>query len=249
MPDPTPIDAYEPALPLDTDLEGPEPEWMSEPAPPPDAKRADGLVRRLLRLRADETVVRITATERRQDIDEWQDRQVRRLQAQQRWIESALERYHRAALERDPKALTLHLPAGDLVARKGQPEWVIEHDETEDETDGPFWAWVLPEDAQRRIEQAAELFYATAQLVLSEASPLPEAVRVKPPKAPELDKPGMKDALTRRNDKGKAIGWGITAAGEQPPGLTVKEAERTFTVKATQTDLEWLDEDIRGETA
>lgn len=39
------------------------------------------------------------------------------------FLEMQLQRYHEARLERDPKAKTIHLPSGTLVARKRPDHW------------------------------------------------------------------------------------------------------------------------------
>lgn len=64
---------------------------------------------------------------------------------------------------------------------------------------------------------------------------LPVVVRQKPPPPPEIDRAAAKALLTIRAG-GKRSEWGLTADGERPPGLTVEEAGRNYTVTFDQAD-------------
>jgi len=58
----------------------------------------------------------------------------------------------------------------------------------------------------------------------------PEAVRYPPAPDPEIDKAEAKNALTRRDGKGRAIAFGVTEDGETPPGVTVTSRDPKFEV-------------------
>lgn len=45
------------------------------------------------------------------------------------FLAGLLRRYHEDRLEADPKAKTIHLPAGDLVARKAPDVWQVDDEE------------------------------------------------------------------------------------------------------------------------
>lgn len=64
----------------------------------------------------------------------------------------------------------------------------------------------------------------------------PGLVRRPPPPAPEIDKNAVKQALTRRDEKGKALDYGVTEDGERPPGLRIVSAVRKYEVKVGEDD-------------
>jgi len=45
------------------------------------------------------------------------------LDAQEEWLEEALTVYHKTVIANDPRALTIHTPAGTLKSTKGQPKY------------------------------------------------------------------------------------------------------------------------------
>lgn len=201
---------YDPSDELVDVLEGPEPPWDEPPEAPPDAERANRMVARLARLRLRREADVALARQQVEQVNAWLLRRIEVSGGQERWIETALEHYHRAVLSTRPSALTISLPAGDLRSNAGQPTW-----EWTDET--AFLAWAKEN--------------------------LPVAVRQKPAPEPEVDKAEAKKALTRRDAKGKPVKYGITDGGEEPPGLAVKPAERTYHVVPRTGD------DSREETA
>jgi hypothetical protein len=58
-----------------------------------------------------------------------------------------------------------------------------------------------------------------------------DAVRLR---APEVDKAAAKAQLTRRDEKGRAVAYGITDDGETPPGVTVTERGLSFIVELAE---------------
>jgi hypothetical protein len=91
-----------------------------------DQELADRMLRRVLRerrlLAADEAVV----TAEKERLDTWLQR--RREAHDTTYLETCLRQYHEARLAADPKAKTLHLPAGTLAARKRPDAWVFDDD-------------------------------------------------------------------------------------------------------------------------
>jgi hypothetical protein len=54
---------------------------------------------------------------------DWHERRIQTLTRQEAWATSSLAQFHAAMLRDNPKATTLDLPGGKLVARKQQPAW------------------------------------------------------------------------------------------------------------------------------
>lgn len=212
MPDPIPDD-------LDDWLDGPEPPWDDEPEPPADASRADALIRRLARLVAERAHDAEQVRVHTEQVRSWSVARDEIRVRQESWLRDALCRYHQAVLARDPKALTVHLPAGDLVSRMGRPEWVVDDD---------FGEWVLPPACDLALDLARQKYETEVARIIERMSPLPGALT--PPRVtePAVSVNGMKDALTRRDAKGKPVEWGVTEQGERPPGVTVMGAERNY---------------------
>lgn len=82
-----------------------------------------------------------------------------------------------------------------------------------------------------RMGQPTWEFHDEAAFLAWATENLPAAVRQKPPPPPEIDKAVAKDALTRRDAKGKPLEHGLTEGGERPPGLVVIPGERQYDVK------------------
>lgn len=89
---------------------------------------ADRMIRRVLRerrlLQADEAV----AASQIEQVQAWLER--RRTEHDTSYLEACLQQYHEARLAADPKAKTIALPSGALVARKN-PDRVSVDDATE----------------------------------------------------------------------------------------------------------------------
>lgn len=81
-------------------------------------ERADWAVRKIARSRRRLAEAKELAAAERKRIDEWEAEQVARCQSATEYLEELLTRYHRDVLKDDPKAKTIRLPAGELVARK-----------------------------------------------------------------------------------------------------------------------------------
>jgi hypothetical protein len=114
----------DPAESLAALLEGAEPPWDETPEAPPDADRADSMLRRLARLqleqhRIDEQRRRLIAT-----ANEWADHELNTREAQVAWLKASLGGYLRGIYERTG-TMSLRLPAGQLTSRKAREEWVI----------------------------------------------------------------------------------------------------------------------------
>lgn len=214
---------------LDEYLDGPEPEWDTEPEPPPGAIQANGLLRRVARIRAERQRDARMAHEQIEQIARWVDRRDAPRVRQESWLLSALERYHQAVLTISPDRKTIALPAGELVSRMGQAEWIAT---------APFAEWVLPAEAQAALALAEQAWVNTVHEILAEHSPLPGALVVKQPPLPGIGVKPMKDALTRRDEKNKVIGLGYTADGVRPPGLEVKAPERGFDIRIAGPEAE-----------
>lgn len=229
MPDPIPDD-------LEDFLDGPEPPWEDPPEPPPDAPRANALFRRLTRLLTEREQDGVQVRVHTEQVKAWATARDEARTRQETWLREALRRYHQAVLVTNPKALSINLPAGDLVSRLGQPEWITDEQ--------PFRAWAIPEDVETKLA-AARARYETEVGEILKGAPVPEVVRVKPATPPEISVSGMKDALTRRDDKGRPVDLGVTEHGERPPGLTVKPAERNFDLKPRTADTSSTEDEAR----
>lgn len=87
-------------------------------------EKADWAVRKIARERRRlDTVLEVAAAERKR-IDEWETEQRARSEQSTLFLLDMLERFHREQLDDDPKAKTIRLPAGELVARKN-PDTLI----------------------------------------------------------------------------------------------------------------------------
>jgi hypothetical protein len=109
-------------------LAGDEPAFDTDPTPPLDADQADRWLRRLRILaEQDDADVELANTERAR-IDLWLSVQKARRAATTAWLEASLQMHMENHLRvgGEKAARTIHLPNGDLVARKQQPEYEYE---------------------------------------------------------------------------------------------------------------------------
>jgi hypothetical protein len=104
---------------LDDLLEGPEPDYESDPTPPGDVATVNAWVRRLNRIDAEQDADEALAAEQIEKVGRWlEDRSLAR-EAQRTWLARSLADYHRAVLRDAPKQTTVSLPDGDLTSRRG----------------------------------------------------------------------------------------------------------------------------------
>lgn len=141
------------------------------------------------------------------------------------WLRERLRRFHVMVLSRDKKATTIKLPAGDLPSRMGQPTW-----EVTDEAKLLEWARAhAPEIIATRevtitVPDASVTALMEALLALDDVEGT--ALNVTDPR---IDRATMKDRLTKRDEKGKALAHGVDPqTDEVVPGLTVHPAERAY---------------------
>lgn len=174
-----------------------------DPVPPPDAERATRMLWALAYAQRD-----LAAQE------ELFDAEIRRMEQRKadvtaglrRKVESlteALTAYHRAVRALDPKAATIHLPSGDLVSRKQQPEWATPDKGTKEM--GALVQWCLDHG-------------------------LTEAVVVPTAPEPYVDKAKLKKVLAAADGRAVSVDGeiapGITVT-ERPPAFDVKPVEVT----------------------
>lgn len=209
---------------LDDFLSGPEPEWDEEPEAPPDADRADRMLYRLQRIRNSRRHDQAAARMRAEQVASWLAQREARYDAQAAWLEGALTRYHQAVLSLNPKALTISLPAGDLASGLGQREWTVDEEKVLE--------WALPENARARLMTAYTLYTealgAVAEIIGDDRC---SVVKMPLPAAVSMRRDGLKRVGTRRDEKGKAVAWGVDSDGKPIPGVTVSEPERKFSVR------------------
>lgn len=156
-----------------------------------DAQRAARRLAEILRERDDlinlydeeiwELQRRIEALETRKQevIDQYERRAA--------WYRFALEQWHRAELERNPRAKTIKLPSGDLRLRAQQPEWIYGSDLVErlKEIGATDYIRVREEPDRAAIKKAAQVINGRAALVdqeTGEVHELPIQVVDRPPK-------------------------------------------------------------------
>lgn len=93
---------------------------------PWDLDRVERLLRtRARRVRRQQQAQMLYDAEKER-LDDWLGREKERHSTD--WIDQQLEAFHRARLADDPRAKTINLPSGQLVARQGQPVWDINPD-------------------------------------------------------------------------------------------------------------------------
>lgn len=168
-----------------------------------DAQRA---ARRLAELRRDAAALAAIYDEEierlQQEIEALRRRKEEALRPYERrtvWYEAALEQWHRAELERNPRAKTIKLPSGDLRLRAQQPEWIYGSDLVErlKEIGATGYIRVKEEPDKSAIKKAAQVINGRAALVdqeTGEVHELPIQVVDRPPKFEFVPAEVTKDA-------------------------------------------------------
>lgn len=228
----------DPRSELEDWLAGDEPDWDSEPEAPPDATRANGMLHRLRTIRRLRAAERVVAEEQIKQVVAWQAEREGGWLRKEEWLEQALTNYHKAVLVLDPKRLSINLPAGVLASRKGQPDWTID--------DEKVLPWLVPAPVDELLAALRVKYEAdVARIVMTHVGvERAAALKVPPPARPTVSRSGLKDIATRRDEKGKPVGWGVTANGETVPGVTVAPAERTHDIRFPDpepADVDFLD--------
>lgn len=156
-----------------------------------DAQRA---ARRLAEIRRDAAALAAIYDEEierlQQQIEAMEQRKqdaMRPFERRARWYEAALEQWHRAELERNPRAKTIKLPSGDLRLRAQQPEWIYGSDLVErlKEIGAIGYIRIKEEPDRAAIKKAAKVINGRAALVdqeTGEVHELPIQVVPRPPK-------------------------------------------------------------------
>lgn len=102
-------------------------------------EKAEWAVRKIARARRHLAEAKELAHAEQSRIVEWLADEEHRYQQSVEFLEELLARYHRHVLDDDPKAKTIRLPGGELVARKAPDSLLIdESDERIDDT----YAWL-----------------------------------------------------------------------------------------------------------
>lgn len=134
----------DPALDLLDAIQGPEPDYDTEPEEPLDHDAANRMLGRLARVNRQAQADADIAETQIAQVRAWLEDRQETTERARKWLTESLERFHLAALKRDPRAKSIDLPNGTLRARQLQPEW---HFDTE--TFLP-WAFLhLPSEAVR----------------------------------------------------------------------------------------------------
>lgn len=223
-------------------------DYGSEPPEMPDDElaafdRANWHLREISRIRA-----------RRHDLEANFEAEVRRLQmrldrrlemlaGEERWHTTPLQNLHRAVLARDAKRKTINLACGTLKARGQQPEWryvapvtsgqYATADEQPENVEA-FVAWarehhpelVAPRTIGVKVPDASVARVLEALMALDDVPANALAVT-----DPVPDKNAVKQALVKKDEKGKPLAFGVDpATNERPPGLVVVEREPTYSI-------------------
>lgn len=230
--------AHDPYDELDEFLAGPEPDWDSEPEPPPDAHQADRLIARLARVRGQRARSRDAAEERMRQIVNWQAEREAIWIRQEAWLLRSLAAYHQGviALRGERDNLTLDLPSGTLCSRMGQPHWDVDEDKVLEA--------LVPEPVREKLAEAREAYLqAVSDVLVGNLGALAPCVRVTPPAdGVELSTSGLKAAATLKDPadpKGKRVlARGVRPDGTPIDGITVEPAERTYDVRPRTAEVE-----------
>ena len=91
-----------------------------------DPTLPDRMIRAIARERRKVAHAEAVVAAEKDRLDAWLER--RRAVHDTSFLEAALAGYHEARLAREPKLKTIHLPSGDLVARKQPDRWDIDDD-------------------------------------------------------------------------------------------------------------------------
>lgn len=122
-------------------------------------EKADWAVRKIGRARRQLAQASELAQAERARIDAWETDAIGRCENDTEFLEDLLHRYHRSLLDADPKAKTIRLPSGELVARK-QPD-VLVYDGGEDTVE---WAEANAPDVvvvKKSVDRTAAKSYFT----------------------------------------------------------------------------------------
>ena len=111
-----------------------EPDFESDPVAAVDTTDAIVKLRILARIRREIDEHETILEAEQQRLRDWHEQRMEMLTHQEAWATASLAQFHAAMLRDNPKATTLDLPGGKLVARKQQPAWEF----------GPeFVAWAM----------------------------------------------------------------------------------------------------------
>lgn len=208
---------------------GDEPDWEAEPPNVDDPIVIDRMVARLARIRRRVEADREIAAAQVAQVNAWLEGREATAKAQGAWLEQSLRNYHEVVIAREKDRTSISLPHGTLKSTAGRTEW-----EVTDEAALTSWAIanaptiLSPIAIETRVPalDAPKIVDAVIALVGTESPLKFSEVRV--------DRTLLKDLLTRRDAKGKALKHGVTENGEEPPGLKVTEPDnikdRTYTV-------------------
>jgi hypothetical protein len=94
-----------------------------------DIDKANWAVRKLGVYAARLAEAEAFAQRERDNLDVWLAGERERAEQSSSFLAGLLRRYHEDRLEADPKVRTIHLPAGDLTARKSPDRWEVDNDE------------------------------------------------------------------------------------------------------------------------
>lgn len=87
---------------------------------------ADWALRKLARVRARAAEAADLARRERDRITAWETAELERLANEGAYFTGLLEDWHRRVLDEEPRRKTIHLPAGDLHARKAPDRWAFD---------------------------------------------------------------------------------------------------------------------------
>jgi phage host-nuclease inhibitor protein Gam len=131
-----------------------------------DLDRADWAVRKLARRRRKFADAEQVAAAEIARVTAWLNDQRRRHEADTAFLTSLLEAFHRRMLDEDPKAKTVRLPAGELVARKA-PDKLVTDPET-------FIAWAKEHELTALIRVKEDVDAKTAKVRLGMSADEPD---------------------------------------------------------------------------
>jgi hypothetical protein len=198
-------EALEALLDFDEDLDTPDPE--DSPVSADDIDQADRWLRGLAAVRRRRSRFVEVADRRRAELNARVAEIVGPMDAQEERLERVLQQFHVAVLARSPASTTVKLPSGELTARAGGVEWVIEDEEA-------LRSWLkdhMPVVLEPQEPPAAKLNRATL-------------------------KERLKDGAVVDQKKGGQVpliedGTVVSPDGEAVPGLRIVAKPRTYTPK------------------
>lgn len=225
---------------LDDFLDGPEPDWDTEPEAPPNAAEADTLLWRLGRVRAAAERDTEAAGERIIQVNNWLASRMAVHKRQEAWLLDALRRYHIAVLTRDPKRFTINLPSGSLTSRMGH-DWTVE--------DTEFLAAFVPEPLAAATQARWNSYRKeVTDLVVGTLGERADLVKVDDRGNIVPSKSGIQKWATRRDEKNRPVEWGVDPEGNPIPGVSCV-SERQYDVRFPDLLSEAVDGDDLGDDA